>query len=298
MIKNLLTLTLIMSSTALVGCGSDEGNEAYGFVVPDEKPIEMDSPTKSVTINVDGLLGEELIKINLLDGMSIDGQALTEDTRDVYIRKIADKDFDVDTVPALGPNDDGKEVLFFDYELINEENATNAGSEEQLKKYLIQPVQVENNTLLVNRHLFRKAQKGLTQPQQDTVTPFDPTERISQVTYTISYEVDNGYPCISLESSYRLGQCTDLLMEQGNVDLCNSADDSVEACGEYIISNNVDYVFECDDVDNCTSAELDANYKTALTNAVISKIQDADGNLPNIRTLTLVVNNNVDSPDL
>lgn len=287
-----------MSSTALVGCGSDEGNEAYGFVVPDEKPVEMDSATKSMTINVDGLTGEELIKINLLDGMSIDGQALTEDTRDVYIRKVADKGFVVDTLPALAPNDDGKEVLFFDYQLVNEENAANAGSDEQLKNYLIQPVQVENNTLLVNRHLFSKAQKGLTQPQQDAVTPFDPIERISQATYTLTYEIDNGYPCISLESSYRLGQCTDLLMDQGNVDLCNSADDSVEACGEYIISNNVDYIFECDDVDNCTSAELSDNYKTALTNAVISKIQDADGNLPNIRTLTLVVNNNVDSPDL
>jgi hypothetical protein len=254
----------------------------------------MDSPTKSITIDVDGLLGEELITINLLDGVTIDGQALTEDTRDVYIRKIADDPFTVDTVPTLS----GREVLFFDNEIINEELATNAGSNEDLKEVPFQPVRVENNTLRIERHLFSQAKKGLTNNRNDSIATVNPIVRISQATYTFTYEIDNGYPCISLESSYRLGQCADLLIEQGSTDLCNSAGDSVDACGEYIINNSVDYVLDCADVDNCTPNELSANYKTALTDAITTKIVDADGNMPNVRTLTLTVNNNINSPDL
>ncbi len=298
MIKNLLKLSLLVSSASLVGCGAEDGNDNYAFVTPSQTPVEMDSATKTVTIDVDGLNGDEVVSINLLDGITVNSQALTNDTTEVFIKGLADPTFVVNTVPAPAANSAGTEVLYFEYDAVNEENAANAGSSEQLENVLIHPVYIEKNTLFVNRHEFIKAQLGLREKNKESIIPLDPIQRVSQATYNISYEIDNGYPCVSLDSTYHLGQCTAFLMDEGNTELCHSSGDSVESCGEYLINNGTEHTFECADVENCTDAENSENYKTVLRNTIESKIEDADGNLPNVRTLTLVVNNNVNSPDL
>ncbi|WP_440875643.1 hypothetical protein [Thalassotalea sp. PLHSN55] len=126
---NLLTKALFLSiaSLALSGCGSDQ--EGADYSVSSDSALNFDSDVLSIAVDespvVDGF--DDVMSINLLDGASMDGQALAIDATNVIIRHFSEAVIETNLQTP-------REVVF------DNENQP--------------PVRVTGNQLLLNRTAF------------------------------------------------------------------------------------------------------------------------------------------------